>query len=51
MNDRNGSLEITTTTEKLAQRIARMVHKAYAGEVDYKWSEDVKFVRAHWRRD
>lgn len=51
MDDRNGVLEITTTTEKLAQRIARMVYKAYAGEVDYKWSEDVKLIRAHWRRD
>ena len=50
-DDRNGSLEITTTTEKLAQRIARTVHKACAGEVEYKWSEDVKLIRAYWRRD
>ena len=49
--ERRGTMEITTTSEKLAQRIGRVVHKAYSGEIDYRWSEDVKLARVYWRRD
>lgn len=38
-------IEITTTTEKLAQRIGQMLHKSFHGEVEYKWSGDVKMAR------
>ncbi len=43
-------IEITTTNEKLAQRIGRALHKAYSGHVEYKWSEDTKLVRVNWHR-
>jgi len=46
----NGSIEVTTTTEKLAQRIGRIVHRAYSGELKFKWSEDVKLTRVYWSR-
>ena len=45
-----GTFRITTTNEKLAQRIGRALQKAYQGEVQYKWSEDTKYVRVEWTR-
>jgi hypothetical protein len=46
----NGKVEVSTTTEKLAQRIGRVVHRAYSGTLEYKWSEGVKFARVYWSR-
>ncbi len=46
----DGRLEITTTNEKLAQRIGRALFKAYDGEVTYRWSEDTKLARVFWHR-
>jgi hypothetical protein len=46
----NGSVEVTTTTEKLAQRIGKVVHRAYSGALRFKWSEDVKLTRVYWSR-
>ena len=43
-------IEITTTNEKLAQRIGRALHKAYKGRVEYKWSRDTKLARVNWHR-
>lgn len=51
MEASDGEIRITTTNEKLAQRIGRALHKAYSGEIEYKWSEDNKLVRVNWRRD
>lgn len=50
ISDKNGGIEITTTTEKLAQMIGKMLNKAYDGEVEYKWSSDVKLARVVWAR-
>lgn len=43
-------IEITTTNEKLAQRIGRSLEKAYQGKVEYRWSDDVKLIRVWWER-
>ncbi len=43
-------LRVTTTNEKLAQRIGRALRKAYQGEVSYKWSTDTKYARVEWVR-
>lgn len=43
-------MELTTTNEKLAQRIGKALHKAYSGDVEYKWSEDNKLARVNWHR-
>jgi hypothetical protein len=45
-----GSLVISTTNEKLAQRLGRAVKKAFHGEVKYHWSHDNKLVRVDWER-
>jgi hypothetical protein len=43
-------LVVETTTEKLAQHLGRAVHKAYKGDLDFRWSEMNKFVRVYWTR-
>lgn len=50
INKIKGIIEIQTTNEKLAQKIGKAVYKAYSGELEYKWSEDDKFVRVRWNR-
>ncbi len=44
-------IEITTTNEKLAQRMGKALHKAYSGTIEYKFSEDAKIARVYWRRE
>jgi NMD protein affecting ribosome stability and mRNA decay len=43
-------VEITTTNEKLTQRIGKSIKKAYQGKVAYRWSDDTKLLRAEWER-
>ncbi|MBI5057343.1 MAG: ATPase [Nitrospirae bacterium] len=50
MNDIKEGMELTTTNEKLAQRIGKSVQKAYQGRVGYKWSQDTKLLRVEWER-
>lgn len=50
IKDKGDVVEITTTTEKFAQRIGQILHRAYHGEVEYKWSEDDKVARVAWSR-
>ncbi len=45
-----GSIVISTTNEKLAQRLGRAIKKAFHGEVAYHWSHDNKLVRVDWER-
>ncbi len=45
-----GSIIISTTNEKLAQRLGRAVKKAFHGEVAYHWSHDNKLARVDWVR-
>ena len=41
-------LEVRTTSEKLAHRIARELQKAFGGEATYRWSEHEGALRAVW---
>lgn len=50
ISEENGRLEITTTDEKLAQRIGRELRKACGGTVSYGWSHNDKFLRVQWER-
>jgi hypothetical protein len=45
-----GSIVISTTNEKLAQRIGRAIKKAFHGAVAYHWSHDNKLARVDWER-
>jgi NMD protein affecting ribosome stability and mRNA decay len=46
-----GSIVISTTNEKLAQRLGRAIKKAFHGEVTYRWSHDNKLARVDWVRE
>ncbi len=50
ISEMNKEMEVTTTNEKLAQRIGKSLHKACQGKVDYKWSNDTKLLRVDWER-
>lgn len=43
-------LTISTTEDKLAQKLGREVYKAHKGELHYQWSHDQNFVRVNWAR-
>ncbi len=43
-------IEITTTNEKLAQRIGKSLNRAYQGNIAYHWSDSNKLLRAVWMR-
>ena len=45
-----GNIVISTTNEKLAQRLGRAIKKAFHGEVTYNWSHDNKLARVDWVR-
>lgn len=45
-----GGIIISTTNEKLAQRLGRAIKKAFHGEVEYHWSHDNKLARVDWER-
>jgi NMD protein affecting ribosome stability and mRNA decay len=47
---RNG-VEVTTTTERLAQRLGKAIHRAYSGTLHFSWSDGVKFTRVQWERN
>jgi hypothetical protein len=50
LSEKNGRLDLTTTDEKLAQRIGREIRKACGGKVAYRWSHNDKFLRVQWER-
>ncbi len=43
-------VEITTTNEKLTQKIGKSIQRAYQGRLQYKWSDGTKLLRAEWQR-
>lgn len=51
ISEKKGAIEVTTTTEKLAQRIGQMIAKSFGGNSEYKWSDDVKLARVVWTRE
>ena len=43
--------EVTTTHEKLAQKIGRRLHQSFSGNVAYQWMPQDKMARVSWKRD
>lgn len=43
-------LTVTTTEDKLAQKLGREVFKAHKGELHYSWSHEEGVVRVSWKR-
>ncbi|WP_183348499.1 BCAM0308 family protein [Geomonas paludis] len=50
IKEENGGIVITTTEDKLAQKIGRELYKSQRGELHYKWSHDQRMVRVEWSR-
>lgn len=50
IKDLGDRVEITTTYEHIARRIAEAVHSAYKGELRLQYPEGEKYVRAYWKR-
>ena len=51
MQSEGAEMVITTTNDRLAERIGRALHKAYRGEIEYQFGEDTKLARVNWRRE
>ena len=49
VNESAEGVTVTTTNEKLAQRIGRMLKSSYQGHTTYHWS-DPKFLNVEWYR-
>jgi NMD protein affecting ribosome stability and mRNA decay len=43
-------ITITTTEDKMAQKIGREIFRAHKGELIYSWSHDQQLVRVTWNR-
>jgi NMD protein affecting ribosome stability and mRNA decay len=43
-------LTVSTTDDKLAQKLGREVYKAHKGDLNFKWSHDQEMVRVGWQR-
>ena len=48
---RPDALTLTTTTERLADRLGHALHSAYRGAVHYDFSHENKLVRVSWTRE
>jgi hypothetical protein len=48
---RGATIEVLTTSQKLAHRIARELQKAFRGAVSFHWSEGDGSLLAVWRCD
>lgn len=48
--EEDGGITVTTTEDKLAQKIGRELYKSQRGELHYKWSHDQHMVRVEWSR-
>ena len=45
-----GEITVTTTEDKLAQKLGREVYRSQKGELHYQWSHDQNLVRVAWIR-
>jgi hypothetical protein len=47
----HGTIEVLTTSQKLAHRITRELKKAFGGRVTYRWSDQDGSLFATWQHD
>jgi hypothetical protein len=48
VDEQDGQLEVLTTSQKLAHRLAHELKKAFGGSVAYNWSDDGTLL-ARWQ--
>jgi len=47
----NGQIIVSATTEHLAARIGKAIHRDFGGELELKYMHEEKFATARWHRD
>lgn len=50
IDSEEGRLIISTTEDRLAQKVGREIYKAHKGELHYQWVHDQDLVRVSWSR-
>jgi NMD protein affecting ribosome stability and mRNA decay len=50
IKEEGNRITVTTTEDKLAQKLGREVYKSQKGELHYQWSHDQRMVRVDWMR-
>lgn len=50
VSEEKSTLTVTTTEDKLAQKIGREIFKAQQGELHYRWNHEEGLVRVTWSR-
>ncbi|HBG05028.1 MAG: hypothetical protein A2075_01250 [Geobacteraceae bacterium GWC2_58_44] len=50
ITEEDGTITVTTTEDKLAQKLGREVYKSQKGELHYQWSHEQRIVRVEWMR-
>lgn len=50
IKDHRDKIEVQTTSDRFTQRIGIEIHRAFKGNVTYRWPGEDKFVRVEWRR-
>jgi NMD protein affecting ribosome stability and mRNA decay len=50
IKEEGGNITVTTTEDKLAQKLGREIYKSQKGELHYQWSHDQHMVRVEWMR-
>lgn len=50
ISEEKGIITVTTTEDKLAQKLGREVYKSQKGELRYQWSHEQNSVRVEWSR-
>ncbi len=51
IEEKDGEVEIATTTDHLAKHLGNVVKKAFKGDLTVKFSDGEKLARVYWRRD
>ena len=50
IKEENARITVTTTEDKLAQKLGREIYRSQKGELHYQWSHDQHLVRVEWMR-
>jgi hypothetical protein len=51
IEEKNGQITVSATTEHLVARIGKAIQRDFGGELDLKYAPEDKFATARWRRD
>jgi len=51
IEEKPGQIVVNTTDIHLPRRIGEAVHKAYQGDLDFRYEEEAYFLRVNWTRE